>query len=109
MMTVIEVIVGGLFGLKIVWNVLTPFALALRALKTSGKAKGISMVPFVEIGLLLLLFLLSAITNGTGLLHEPKMAALWGACAVVGSYVLFAVLGMIFGWLVSMLKQSSRR
>jgi hypothetical protein len=112
-MTFIEVIVGGLLVWKIVWNVGTPFALASRALKTFGEAKGgISLCPQMEIGLLLLFVLLSAITNGTGLLHEPKMVALWGACAVVGSYVLMAVLGIILGsliWLVSMLEQWRQR
>jgi hypothetical protein len=105
MMTVIVFIVAGLFGLKIIWNVLTPFALALRALKSSGKTKGISMAPLVEIGLLLLLIFLSAITNGTGLLHQPKIIALWGAFAVLGSYFLFIVLGITLGWLVAVIQK----
>jgi hypothetical protein len=48
-MTVIEVIVGGLFGFKIVWNVGVPFALALRVHKTSDKAGGTSLHPHLEI------------------------------------------------------------
>jgi hypothetical protein len=106
MMTAILFILAGLFLLKLVWNILTPFVLARRSLvATSGKPAGISMAPFVEIGLWLLLLLISFLSGGSDWLHSPKKVAVWGIATIIGSYVAFAVLGSLLGWLVAHLKK----
>lgn len=105
-MTAVLFIVAGLFFLKIAWNVLTPFVLARRSLvATSGKPAGISMAPFVEVGLWLLLMLISFFSGGSDWLHSPKKVAVWGIATIIGSYVAFAVLGFVLGWFVAHLKK----
>jgi len=106
MITAIMFIVAVLFGLKIAWNIFTPVVLARRSLSaTTDKPTGISMAPFVEVVLLLVLILLSAFSGGSAWFHRPMQVALWGAMAIVGSYVLFAVLGVFLGWLVAEIKK----
>jgi len=99
-------IVAVLFGMKIIWNILTPIVLARRSLlATTEKPSGISMAPFVEIVLLLLLILLSALSDGAAWFHHPTQVALWGGGIIVGSYVLFVVLGIGLGWVVAQIKK----
>jgi Kef-type K+ transport system membrane component KefB len=92
--------------MKILWNILTPFVLVRRRLvTTSDKPTAISMAPFVEIVLWLLLVFLSFFSTGSGLLHSPKKVALLGLVMIVGSYVVFAVLGIALGWCAEQLSK----
>lgn len=106
MITAIMYIVGALFGLKIVWNIFTPIVLARRSLaEATGQKSGISMAPFVEVILLILLIILSALSDRSAWFHHPKQVALWGLVVVIGSYVCFVVLGICLGWVVAQIKK----
>lgn len=106
MINSIIIIVAAIFGLKILWNVFTPFVLARRTLLSAGdKPIGISMAPFVEVALLLLLIVLSALSAGSAWFNRPKEVALWGVVVIVSSYVLFVVLGICLGWLVAQIQK----
>ena len=106
MITGIMFVVAILFGLKIAWNIFTPIALAWGAFKNrESKTGGVSLMPFVEIVLLLVLILLSALSHGSAWFHRPPQVALWGVVAIVGSYVLLVTLGFCFGWLVVQIKK----
>ena len=106
MITTIMCMVAVLFGLKIIWNIFTPVVLARRSLlATTDKPTGISMAPFVEVVLLVVLILLSALSNGSAWFNHPLQVALWGGVIIVGSYVLFVVFGIGLGWLVAQIKK----
>lgn len=106
MMTALLSIVAGLFFLKILWNILTPFVLARRSLiSTSGKPASISMAPFVEVGLWLLLIFLAFLSDGSDWLHSPRKVAIWGMATIIGSYVVFASVGFVAGWFVAHVKK----
>lgn len=106
MITTVLFIVAGMFFLKIAWNILTPFVLAQRLLiADSGKSSGISMSPYIEICLWLLLMIISIFSGGSDWLHNPKKIAVWGIATIAGSYVILAVLGYVLGWFVSHLKK----
>jgi hypothetical protein len=65
MILFLHFIVLGMFFLKLLWNVLTPFVLAWRGLTGSAKnSGGISMCPFIEIALWLLLIVFSIVIDG---------------------------------------------
>ena len=99
-------IVGVLFEMKIVWNIFTPIVLARRSLRApTEKPTGISMAPFVEIALLLLLILVSALSDGSAWFNHPTQVALWGGMTILGSYILFVVLGIGSGFLVAQIKK----
>jgi Kef-type K+ transport system membrane component KefB len=106
MINYLQLIVLGLFLLKILWNVLTPFVLARRLyLTTSEQPASISMAPFVEIALWLLLLLTSFFSDDSNWLNSPNNIALWGICTIIGSYIVFAILGFLLGWFVRQLKK----
>lgn len=106
MTTALLLIFTVLFFLKLAWNILTPFVLARRSIVAdSGKPAGISMFPFVEVGLWLLLILFSFFSCGSDWLHSPKKVAVWGLATIICSYVLFVVFGFTLGWFVARYKQ----
>jgi len=89
-------IVAILFGLYLVWLALTPFALAWRAWKYDDRSS-FSFIPFVEMVLLPVLILLSALSSGTAWYNHPLQVALWGILAVVCAYGCFTVLVIVLG------------
>lgn len=105
-MTVVLWIVVGIFCLKIIWNLGVPYELLRRRFYKSPKKQGggISMMIFVEIFLLVVAIVLSAIAQGDSWMHSPKKVALWGGIALVGSYVHLLVAGMFCGWLATKIK-----
>lgn len=107
MITAIMCIVAVLLGLKIVWNILTPFELFRRALSSSPDAKpsGISMAPFVEIILLLVLIIFSALSSGSAWYNRPLKIALWGIVAIVSSYILLVILTYVLAWFATQFKK----
>ena len=103
---IIMSMVAVLFGLKIIWNIFTPVILARRLLlATADKPTGISMAPFVEVVLLVVLILLSTFSNGSAWFYHPLQVALWGGVIIVGSYILFVALGIGLGWFVAKIKK----
>lgn len=98
----------GLLGLKLLWNALTPVALAWEVMRGKRvKSSGISMALIVEILLFPLLILLSWLGGGgTGHWYsDTRDVVLWGLGAIVGSYLIFYILGMLSGWWLSMVKK----
>lgn len=68
------------------------------------RSEGISMLPFVEVGLLLLMILVAFGADRATPLHNPKNIAIWGTVAVIFSYLHFVVAGVIVGWFVSQIR-----
>jgi hypothetical protein len=107
-MVTLLLILEGLFCLKIVWNLLTPYVLAMRTLRTDAKrTKGISLAPGVEIALFVLALAISCVVDGSPF-QKPKSIALWGIAMIVASYAHFVVGGAVAGWIVSLLKRRGR-
>ena len=99
----------GLFLLKILWNLSTPYVLAMEPLKPDAeRTRGISLMPWVEVTLLLLASVVSCIANETSSFQHPKSIAIWGVAAIVGSYVHIVIGGAIAGWIVSLLRARGR-
>ncbi len=88
-----------LFLLKLLWNVLTPFVVERRhdAWKRGegNKPGSISMALGVELALWLLLIISSAFSKEDWWLSHTKGVFLYGGCAIVVSYVLAAVVGIL--------------
>jgi hypothetical protein len=98
-----------IFSLKILWNLIVPHELAWRGYKSDkNKSSGLSLMPYLEIGLLLLVVLISAIAGKSDKLFNPKGLAVWGCVAIVVSYVHLVIAGMIVGWIVSILKHNRK-
>ena len=99
----------GLFGLKILWNLTIPYDLAWRGLRSAGqKTSSITFMTFVEVCLLLLAIGAAALSDGQNWFQSPKNIAIWGGLAIVASYVHLVVVGMIAGWIVSLLKKGKK-
>jgi hypothetical protein len=106
MITVLLYIFVCLFGLKILWNLIVPYELARRAWKGAGpRTSGISIMPLLEISLLLLAIGAAAWSGGGGWFHSPKDVALWGGLVVIISYVHLLIASRVAGWVVSRLKK----
>ena len=98
-----------LFCLKIGWNLLIPYILAYRTLKSDAYLdRGISIAPWFEFVLLVVSVAVASITAGTSLFQSPKRLAMWGIVMILGSYVHFAVGGFLGGGLVSLIKRRRR-
>jgi len=105
-MTILLVIIMGIFCLKIVWNFGVPYELLRRQFNKDPKKRGggISMMTFVEVFLLVAGIVLSAIAQGNSWLHSPKNVALWGGLVLVASYLHFILAGMFCGWLATKIR-----
>jgi len=109
MITPILYILLGLFSLKILWNLALPYKMALMLLRCAGqKTSRVTFMTFVEIGFLLLSIGAAALSDGGNCFHSPRNIALWGALAIVASYVHLIVAGMIAGWVVSLLRKGQK-
>jgi hypothetical protein len=92
-----------LFTLKVAWNFMVPYILASRFMKAKGgQVSGISLMPFLEVILLLLACGLSFI-DGSVWPYGAQRVFLLGGGVLLASYVHFFVGGMIAGWIVSRL------
>lgn len=106
-MTIVTYIIIGLLALKILWNLTVPYDLAWKAWRARGqKVGGISLMPYLEVGLLALAIGVAALSNGPGWFESPKKVAIWGGSAIVISYVHMVVVGMTAGWILTRLKKS---
>jgi len=88
------------FCVKLLWNVLTPIELAIRSLSTKTKSASTSMVTFVEVGLLLVIIALAAISSGSEWYHRPLKVAMFGSILIVLSYALLIIFGFVLGWII---------
>ena len=101
MITVLMCIVAVLFGLYLAWIVLAAFVVAWREWK--GDKSGFSFTPFVELILLPVIVLLSALSSGEAWYNHPLQVAKWGIVSVVFAYGCFMVLSFILGFIFNVL------
>jgi hypothetical protein len=94
-----------LFFLKIGWNLIMPYALAYRSLKADGQARGVSLLPVLEVILWLVALGLSIGVDSNNPIHSTKMIGVGGLVVIVGCLVHFVVAGAVSGWVVSRLKR----
>ena len=100
-------LVTTLFVLKVLWNLTLPYVLAWRRYRGPGRANsGISLIPYLEIVLLIIATCVAALSHGPGWLHRPGRVAIWGGAVILLSYVHLAVAGVAAGWLVSALQRT---
>ena len=91
-----------LFLLKIAVNVATPYVLLGRLYKTKKEqTDGVSLMPAVEIALLVALLLVGAFVDDDGFFYEAGSAAVFGVACVVLSYVHLVVVGLLGGRMLS--------
>lgn len=101
---IIQIVILGLAGLKIVWNLLVPYALALQLLKSEAeRSKSTSVMPYLEIGLVCLAVLIAAIIPGSQWFQSAGKVALIGFGLIAASFIHFIVIGMLGGALASAL------
>jgi hypothetical protein len=83
---------AALFCLKVLWNLSVPYVLVMR-----GQSGGISLMPAIEIILLLMTVAIAAYTDSP-LLGGALRIGLGGGALVVASYANLWVGGPIAGW-----------
>jgi len=96
---------AALFCLKLVWNLVLPYLIAFDPLD-GRPSRGISLMPYVEVALLVIGIALAALRGGTTLGASLLQLAGTGTAAVVATYAHMAVAATIMGWLV---RNRSRR
>ena len=85
-------LVGCLFLLKLVTNALAPISLARRPLGPKGEEPGVSLMPYVEVLLLVVLVVLSVL----GLAPYGFLTTLMvGIAAIAASYVLMVIVAAV--------------
>ncbi|MDD2776444.1 MAG: hypothetical protein PHU06_10855 [Gallionella sp.] len=98
MMNALLLILTTLFLLKLLWNVITPYIVERRfqAWQKEGgkKPSAISMTSIVEVILWFLLIAFS-FSDGNWCSAHTIIILIFGACAIVISYVLAAFIGFI--------------
>ena len=99
---IIQIIVLGLVGLKIVWNLLVPYALAWQLLKPGAqRSDSVSMMQYLEIGLVCIAVLVAAIIPGSQWFQSAGKVALICFGSIAASWIHFFVIGMLGGALAS--------
>jgi len=105
-MTIIFNIIIGLFAMKILWNLIIPYDMACRKLNSKGrKIGGVSLMPYLECGLLLLAIGAAALCTGQNWFKSPINVAIMGALAIIISYVHMIFVGMVAGWIIEKVKK----
>jgi len=100
----------GLLLAKASWNICIPIHLARKALKSDAKkSPGVTLMPYVDVGILLLATASAALSSETTWHGGPRNVALWGVLTVISSYALMLVLGGIAGWIVIRSKNSGKK
>jgi hypothetical protein len=93
------------FFLKILWNILIPFILATRALKSGENIIiGIPIHSPIECVLLAVLILVSFINPENCICSDPLQVAMLGVFSIGVSYILLFVLAFALGSLVCKIK-----
>jgi hypothetical protein len=109
-MNYITYIVAGLFAIKIIWNLIVPYDLAIKSLRAKdGRRPGTSLMPLVELGLL----------GGIAALSSVDGRALWswtvgrtlfvGVTIIIASYTHMLVAGILAGWIISRIRKRPGR
>jgi len=101
-MNVVMLVFIGLFGLKIVWNLLTPYVMTWqRASSDEVESSGISLMPAVEIILYFLILGFSFFIESETWHGDTATLAIWGMLIIVGSYIHLLLAGVLAGALVA--------
>jgi len=61
-------------------------------LGSNAKNRGILIMPYFEVYVLLLFLVISALSVGSAWYNRPWNVALWGSSSIVRSYILMVVL-----------------
>lgn len=96
-------LVAGLCGVKVLWNLMVPYVLAVRAYR-SGSLKGISLMPMVELVLLAASVGL-AVPMGAAWPWSPLAILAIGGTIVLGSYIHLVIVGAGAAWLAQVLRR----
>ncbi len=91
-MAQLSLILLALFCLKLLWNVLTPYVVERGLFRSSGS---VSMMPIVEVGLWVLMILISVFSHEDWWLFHTASVFLYGAGAIIASYVLAIMVGRL--------------
>jgi hypothetical protein len=90
-----------LFGLKLLWNILTPYVAERRYRiwqNVGGEKPGpISTVLIAEVFILLFIALFSVVLNENVLGVSPFYVFIYGGCFIVASYLLAMLVGFLSG------------
>ena len=78
---------------KIAWNLLIAYVLALRFRR--GEQVGTSLMPYLELALVILCAIAAGFSSGPEWYHDPTHVLLIGLGACVASYVHFALVGAL--------------
>jgi hypothetical protein len=98
-----------LFVAKICWNLAIPFVLAARTLSSdSGLNRGISLMPWVEVVLLLVAVSVVALLGPIWCLTAGRIG-LWCGVLVIASYANLFLGGAVAGWIVSRIRRRRTR
>jgi len=98
-----------LFCCKIAWNLGIPYVLAVRTLRQCDQtSKGISMIPGVELTLLVLLVVL-ALVGAAPWPHGALRVAALGGLIIAGSYLHLVLAGAAVGAIVSSVNRHRRQ
>jgi len=101
---IVQIVVLGLVGLKVVWNLLVPYALAWQLLKSGAeRSESTSVMPYVEIGLVCIAVLIAAIIPGSKWFQSAGKVAWIGFGLIAASFIHLIVIGMLAGALASAL------
>lgn len=99
MMAVIFKVLFVILLVKLLWNIFTPCVVAyrffVRKARGGGGSSAISLVPMVEVGLLVVMVGVAKLFPFAALGLSATEVAIFGAIAVVFSYALMALIGVI--------------
>lgn len=108
-MSIVFWLVATLFCLKIGWNFLTPYVMAVQLFRTDAtKTNSVSLAIAVEFLLWVIALVVSTIASDATWLLRPKQVALYGVALIIASYVHFILASVTAGWLASKLKRSKQ-
>jgi len=109
MITMAFGLAAGLFCMKILWNLVVPYALAVRAYKERDvPSKGVSLMPMVDVVLLAACVALAFITRATWP-WSPGGVLILGGGALIGSYLHLILVGGIAGWAAHALRRRAMK
>jgi hypothetical protein len=93
---------AGLICLKILWNLCVPYALALGPVDANtGTSRRISLMPIVEVALLLLMLAATRLASASSAMHDSTNVAVVGVIMIVGSYVHLVLAPVVVGWIAA--------
>ena len=105
-MKIIFYIVLTLFLLKLIWNISIPIDFFIQSYKKKLKnGSGVTLMPDIEITLLIILFCCSFFIKESIWYYRPFFVLIMGFGVLVCSYGIMFLIGKILSWCVDFLNQ----